>query len=420
MNIVNIPINNLLEADYNPRQLSKKQFETLKDSLEKFGFVDPVIINSNPDRKNIIIGGHQRVKVAKQIGITEVPCFEINLTIDQEKELNVRLNKNTGDWDWDLLANNFDVENLLEWGFSEDELGFKKPEKEGLTDDDDVPKVKEAICKEGDLWQLGEHRLLCGDATKEEDVELLMNGEKADMVFTDPPYGVSYVGTNNPNGKEWDMIKNDDLRDSSLYNLLEKSFKNCYEYTKENPALYVWHSSSNQIIFETAIQSSGFEVKQQLIWNKGMALGHSDYHWTHEPLFYARKRGNNNEWFGDRKHKTILRNEKIDLTKLKKNELIKILSAISDESTCWEIKKDSAIFYVHPTQKPVDLCIKAAINNTKDREIILDLFLGSGSTLIACEKIDRKCYGLELDPHYCDVIIKRWEDYTGGKAKKIN
>ncbi len=419
MKIKNFKINDLIQADYNPRQLSKDQFKTLKDSLEEFGFVDPVIINSHPDRKNIIIGGHQRVKVAKEIGITEVPCFEIKLSLEKEKELNVRLNKNTGDWDWDALANNFDVGELLDWGFSRDELQVPEEEKTGNIEDDEVPIPEEPICKEGDLWKLGDHRLLCGDATSEENTKRLMNGLKADMIFTDPPYGVSYTGVDNGKGTKWEMIKNDDLRNDSLYHLLKNSFQNCYNYSKNNPAVYVWHASINQMIFETALKDCSFEVKQQLIWNKGMKLGRSDYHWMHEPLFYARKEGNNNEWYGDRKNKTILRNDTIDLTKVKKKDLIKILNTIADESTCWEIKKDSAIFYVHPTQKPVDLCVKAALNNTKDDEIILDLFLGSGSTMIAAEKINRRCYGMELDPKYCDIIINRWEEYTGGKAEKV-
>ena len=419
LNIVDYKTFDLIFAEYNPRELTKDQHQDLKDSISRFGFVDPLIVNTNKDRKNVLVGGHQRLKIAKELGYKKVPCVEVDLTPEKEKELNVRLNKNTGQWDWDALANQFKVNDLLDWGFSRDELQVAEEEKIGNIEQDEVPIPKESICKEGDLWILGEHRLLCGDATKKENIKRLMNGFKADMIFTDPPYGVSYTGVDSGKGTKWEMIKNDDLRNDSLYNLLKKSFQNCFDYSKKNPAVYIWHASINQMIFETALKDCSFEVKQQLIWNKGMKLGRSDYHWMHEPLFYARKEGNNNEWYGDRKNKTILRDGTIDLNKLKKKELINILNIITDESTSWEIKKDSAKFYVHPTQKPVDLCIKAAFNNTKDGEIILDLFLGSGSTLIAAEKINRKCFGMELDANYCDIIINRWQEFTGEKAERI-
>ena len=193
--LVQRDIDSLIFAEYNPRQLTKEQYKHLKDSIDRFGLVDPILVNKNKDRKNIIIGGHQRVKVAKDMNIKEVPVLELDLTYERERELNVRLNRNTGEWDMDSLANFFEVDELVDWGFDEDELIL--PEEEvvaGLTDDDDVPEVEESICKEGDLWILGKHRLLCGDATKKEDVELLMDGNKADMVFTDPPYGVNYEG----------------------------------------------------------------------------------------------------------------------------------------------------------------------------------------------------------------------------------
>ena len=355
MKIENKLIKDLIQAEYNPRQLSKEQFNTLKDSLVEFGFVDPVIINSNPKRKNIIIGGHQRVKVAKEIGIKEVPCFKINLSLEKEKELNVRLNKNTGDWDWDLLANNFDVENLLEWGFTEEDLQFEAPKKEGLIEDDHVSEVKEPICKEGDLWQLGEHRLLCGNATKEEDVELLMNGEKADMVFTDPPYGLGGYG-----GRNKMALKGDDKDVTPFYS--------CIPDVDE---VYVWGRIYNLI-------DINFHPRDIIVWKKNnFGLGRG-YRGQYEVCFY---KGNFS----------------------------------GSDSDVWEIDKDTK--YKHPTQKPIALCERAIKNSNP--KIIIDLFLGSGSTLIACEKTNRKCYGMEIDPNYCDVIIKRWEEYTGGKAEKI-
>ena len=187
--IIHRDINSLIFAEYNPRQLTKDQYQNLKDSISRFGLVDPIIVNSNKDRKNIIVGGHQRVKVAKDMDIEFVPVLEVDLTYERERELNIRLNKNTGEWDMDNLANFFDMDELMEWGFDEDELILPDLEPiAGLIDDDEVPGVEESICKAGDLWILGEHRLLCGDATKKEDVDKLMDGSKAELLFTSPPY----------------------------------------------------------------------------------------------------------------------------------------------------------------------------------------------------------------------------------------
>ena len=191
INIQYYKANDLIMAEYNPRQLTKDQYAQLKDSLTRFGLVDPLIVNKHKSRKNILVGGHQRLKIAKEMGMDKIPCVEVDLPLDQEKELNIRLNKNVGEWDYDSLANYFDVSELMEWGFSNDELQFYEEEPEqGLIDDDEIPEVEEAITKSGDIWLLGEHRVLCGDATKKEDVDILMEGNKADMVFTDPPYAI--------------------------------------------------------------------------------------------------------------------------------------------------------------------------------------------------------------------------------------
>ena len=391
MKIKNKSIKDLIDADYNPRQLSKDQFNSLKKSLEEFGFVDPVIINSNPKRKNIIIGGHQRVKVAKEIGIKEVPCFEINLSIEKEKELNVRLNKNTGDWDWDLLANNFDVENLLEWGFTEEDLQFEAPKKEGLIEDDHVPEVEDPICKEGDLWNLGEHRLLCGDAIKEEDVELLMNGEKADMVFTDPPWNVNY-GENLANGKYKDRkIINDNMSTEDFKSFLNKSFMSLKKFSKDGCITYIVMSAQEWGNTMLVLKENDYHWSSTIIWNKSsLIISRKDYHTKYEPLWYG--------WLKGKPRLKPLKDRK--------------------QSDVWDIQKPSSS-KLHPTTKPIELVEKSVVNSSYENNIIIDLFLGSGSTLIACEKTNRKCYGMEIDPNYCDVTIKRWEEYTGGKAEKI-
>ncbi len=378
MQIVKYSVNDLIMAEYNPRQLTEDQHQALKDSITRFGLVDPLIVNTHKDRKNILVGGHQRLRVAKLLGHKEVPCVEVDLDLNKEKELNVRLNKNTGQWDWDSLANYFDAGELLEWGFTEDELQFSEPEEiQGLTDDDDVPEVEESITKQGDLWILGEHRLLCGDATKKEDVERLMDGQKADMVFTDPPYGV-------------DMnIKNDNLKGIEFDNFNNKWIKNI-PYKKNIPFI-CYHSTRT---FPSVL-------------NKSLENG-----WNFERmLWYARP-----DKFPIHTWKSWVMVSQCILLFTKGNVVFKKVKPADQDfykytSKDLEKKKDK-----HPTTKIIKNLI--SILNHFDGDVF-EPFLGSGSTLIACEKTNRKCYGLELDPHYCDVIVKRWEDYTGNKAERF-
>jgi DNA modification methylase len=349
-------ISDLIFAEYNPRELTKDQHQDLKDSITRFGLVDPLIVNIHKERKNILVGGHQRLRIAKELGYKSVSCVEVELTPEKEKELNVRLNKNTGQWDWDALANHFDVGELLEWGFSEDELQFTEPDVQGLTDDDDIPEVEEAITKQGDLWLLGEHRLLCGDATKKEDVEALMGGEKADMVFTDPPYGMNAVKNSGVLSKKYKDIKNDDSTDAAI-----KSFR---LLDADIPAIW-WGAN----YYANALPNKSHWI----VWDKnngGSDQMDCELAWTN-------------------------------------------LKGVTRQFTLSSEKKNR----VHPTQKPVEL-ISWSLDKVNPKSVI-DLFLGSGSTLIACEKLNRKCFGMEIDPHYCDVIVKRWEEYTGNKAERI-
>ena len=369
-------IKTLIFAEYNPRQLTTDQYKHLKDSIDRFGFVDPVIVNKNKDRKNIIIGGHQRVKVATDMNISEVRCVEIDLTYERERELNIRLNRNTGEWDMDNLANFFDMEELIDWGFDEGELVFEDEEPiAGLVDDDEIPEVEEAVTKLGDLWLLGEHRLLCGDSTKKENIELLMDGQKADMVFTDPPYGVDYEG----GSKEREKLK-DDHTGTEVYSKMIGLIPNyCIG------AFYIWYADRSSVDVFLSLKDKGV-IHSVLIWVKNNSTFNMNLHYKakHEGCIYWKPLKNKLFWNGDSKQETVLNFDRENANKL------------------------------HPTQKPVELCAKI-INNHK-ADIVLDPFLGSGSTLIACEKTNRKCYGMELDPHYCDVIVKRWENFTGKKA----
>ena len=372
-------------AEYNPRQLTKDQHSQLKDSIKRLGLVDPLIVNKNKERKNMLVGGHQRLRIAKELGINKIPCVEVDLNMDQEKELNIRLNKNVGEWDYDSLANYFDVGELMDWGFTDDELQFYEDEPEqGLIEDDEIPEVEEAITKQGDLWILGEHRLLCGDATKKEDVDLLMDGKKADMVFTDPPYNVDYNGGTKKRSK----IKNDNI--NNFFEFLYNSFLILNDFMINGASIYVTHADMERKNFTKAFLDANFKLSSILIWVKNNStFGRQDYFWKHEPILYGWKKGNSHKWYGDFKQDTI-----------------------------WNIDRPSKS-KKHPTMKPIELIIKAINNSSKIKNILLDVFLGSGSTLIACEKTNRKCYGMELDPHYCDVIVKRWEEFTGKKAKRV-
>lgn len=415
MKIVVRKIADLVPADYNPRELTPKQRQELTASLEAFGLVDPILVNKHPDRKNIIIGGHQRVKVWQTLGNETVPTVELNLNLQQERELNVRLNKNTGQWNDEMLAQFFKKDELINWGFEDEALNFMEEDiiTNGEVDDDYAPEAPtEPESKPGDLWILGEHRLLVGDSTNPNDVAKLMEGAKAHIVYTDPPYGVSYKGTN------FEIIKNDKLRDAALMTFLTKAFTNAYNHTIENPAIYCFYASKTHIEFEQALNFSGFDVKQQLIWQKGFNLGRSDYHWSHEPMLYAIKKGSNSKWYGDRTQQTTLTKQTKEYDKLKKADLVKILEALHDGQTVWQIKKDAASTYQHPTQKPVELGVRALENSTKRGHKVLDLFTGSGSTMIACEKYGRQFYGMEFDPVYADVIKNRWQTFTGKKAIK--
>ena len=372
------PIEQLIFAEYNPRQLTKDQYQGLKDSITRFGLVDPVIVNKHKDRKNIIVGGHQRVKVAKDLGFKDVPCAEVSLTLDKERELNIRLNRNTGEWDWDSLANYFDVSDLLEWGFTDDDLQFKEPELvEGKIEDDEIPEVEEAITKPGDMWILGEHRVLCGDATKREDVDQLMEGQKADMVFTDPPYGIDLLGKNKKIGgdgtlgksKVYRAVINDDSTDVAKKSYeINKNFADNFiiwggnYFTNFLPASRCW------IVWDKQRPPQLTFCGIEMAWTS-IDMHPKKYDWL---------------WDGGKRKGS---------------------------------HKDELATRVHPTQKPVGM-INQIFTDFKFSSCI-DPFLGSGSTLIACEKTNRKCYGMEIDPHYCDVIVKRWEEYTGNKAERI-
>lgn len=361
-------------ADYNPREISEHDFDHVKQSLKKYGFVEPVVVNQHKGRENIIIGGHMRVRAAIDIGIDKIPVNYENLDIKDEKELNVRLNRNHGDFDSEKMANYFDHEELLEYGFTEEELlgGDKlQLEPEETQGDDDIPESAPPITVKGDLYELGGHRLLCGDSTTIDDIEKLMDGIKADMVFTDPPYGVNYQSNMRVKSQKFEVLENDDSFISEWINhlpIINKGFIFIFTSWK---VLYKWIELTKQI----------GDISNMIIWDKGGG------------------------GIGDLK-KTFATDYEVALVWHNDNEIIgKRIGSV------WDCGKDRASEYMHPTQKPVNLPETAIISVTKQGQIINDLFCGSGSTLIACEKTNRKCYGMELDEKYCDVIVKRYVDF---------
>lgn len=389
----------LKPADYNPRvELTPgmDEYEKLKQSILEFGFIDPPIFNK---RTGNLVGGHQRVAVAKDLGLCEeIEVSVVDLPIDKEKALNIALNKISGQWDDDKLAElliDLDALSLELIGFDESEIQEiinhydiqLDMETEVLEDEYEVILPDEPKSKVGDIYQLGNHRLMCGDSTDAIQIEKLMNGEKADILITDPPYNVNYEGKT----EDALTIQNDNKTSLEFYEFLKSAFDMVASNLSKGASFYVWYASSEVVNFVTALVDSGFLVKQELIWCKNtFVLGRQDYHWQHEPCLYGWKSDGSHKWRGDRKQTTVL-------------EFDKPLA-----------NKD------HPTMKPVPLFDYQIKNSSRKGDKVLDIFGGSGTTMIACEQNGRQAYLMELDPRYVDVIVNRWEEFTGKKAIKIN
>tara|TARA_R110000868_G_scaffold22844_4_gene93193 strand:+ start:1212 stop:2474 length:1263 start_codon:yes stop_codon:yes gene_type:complete len=396
-------IADLIPAPYNPRQSTAKQEKHLKESLEKFGMVEPIIFNK---QTGYIVGGHFRVRELKKLGIKEIECVIVDLNEDDEKELNIRLNANTGSWDWDTLANDWDVADLEAWGLDIPQFENEAEELEASEDDYDVPEGGlETDIVIGDLFEIGEHRLLCGDSTQVDTWEKVMNGELADMVITDPPYNVDYVG------KTKDSLKiiNDSMSNDEFYIFLYDFYTALGSFTKLGGAWYVWHADSEGHVFRQAFKDSGLLLKQCLIWVKNsMVMGRQDYHWKHEPCLYGWKEGAAHYFTSDRTKTTVIE-DSVNVSKLTKEEMKKMLNEILSDKTkstilhCNKPHRNAE----HPTMKPILLFAPLIENSSRVNEIVADGFLGSGSTMVAAHQIKRKCYGMELDPKYCQVIIDR-------------
>lgn len=388
-------LSDLKPASYNPRKWSPLQKGKLMESISRFNLADPLIINRN----NTIIGGHFRFETLKEKGveIVDVRVPDRDLTAEEEKELNIRLNKNNGEFDFKLLAG-------FEEGFL-DNIGFDSKELDKIfhvdpiLGEDDVPEIKEAgSIKHGDIFQLGAHRLMCGDSSNDEDVKKLMDGKRAQIVFTDPPYGIDYGAKNRflnsfqEAGRNLNNIANDNIGKDELCPILLKAFSLAREYGTDDCSYYVTAPQGGDLglMMMMMMKESGLPVKHVLIWNKNsqnFSLGRLDYEYKHEPILFTWK--DKHTFYGQGQFK----------------------------NSVWDIPKERSC-KEHPTMKPIALIENALLNSSPRAGLCLDLFLGSGSTLIACEKNNRFCFGMEIEPHYCDVIINRWEKFSGKKAVK--
>lgn len=349
----------------------------------------------------------------------EVPCIVADdLTDEQIKAFRLADNKvgEMAEWDFDLLAEeleelaNFDME---VFGFDSDLLD---DEPEAEEDDYEVELPEEPIAKVGDIYQLGNHRLMCGDSTSAEDVETLMDGAEADMVLTDPPYNVDI---SNSKGMK---IENDNMDSTKFLEFLTDAFANIESSLKLGGVFYIWFASREHINFEKALNNNGLIVRQELIWNKNsLVLSRQDYQWKHEPCLYGWKDGAAHYFIDDRTQTTVIEDQKPNIKQMKKDEMAALLEEIySDKLSTTIINEDKPSNNdLHPTMKPLKLMARQIANSSRKDEVVLDLFGGSGSTMMACEQLNRKCYTMEYDPHYVDVIIDRWEQFTGRKAKKI-
>jgi DNA modification methylase len=432
MEIRKIPIEKLNPAAYNPRkdlQPGDPEYEKLKRSIQEFGYVEPIVWNK---RTGNIVGGHQRYKVLLDMGMSEVDCVVVDLDETKEKALNLALNKIQGDWDYlklkdilqELDTGEFDIEITgFDMGEIEDLMTqFHVPEE--IVEDEVPEPPEEPITKLGDLWILGRHRLLCGDATRPEDVARLMNGNTADLVVTDPPYNVDYgskAESINKYGYAFSNrhIANDYMSEHQFTDFLASAFKNMADNLKSGGAFYIWHASTTLYEFETALRLNNLKSRQQLIWNKNsFVIGRQDYQWKHEPCLYGWKDGAAHYFIDDRTQATVIEDKGLDFKKMKKEELVALLKEIfSDKVSTTVINEDKPMRSAeHPTMKPLKLLGRLIKNSSRPGELVLDTFGGSGSTMMTCEQLNRICYMMELDPIYCDVIIKRWENLTGQKA----
>ena len=413
-----IDVDSLTPYENNAKIHTPQQIDEIKNSIKEFGMNDPIGVWGE---ENLIVEGHGRLIACKELGLKEVPVIRLDgLTDEQRRAYTLAHNQLTMSTGFDLEKLKLELDEITldmsEFGFDDIELDNPLDEENGIVEDEVTDAPEEPKSEYGDIYQLGNHRLMCGDSTSQDDVDHLMSGVIADLVVTDPPYNVNF---SNEKGM---TIENDNMPNEKFYEFLSKAFSNMNLYLKEGGAFYVWYATIEHINFETALNSAGLHVRQQLIWVKNsFILGRNDYHWQHEPCLYGWKGGSGHYFVDDRTQSTIIEDKPIDYDNLSKEEAVKMLKKVYSAQLPSTIIRENKPLKndLHPTMKPINLMAKLIRNSSEESEIVLDLFGGSGSTLIACEQLNRKCYMMEYDPRYADVIIDRWENFTGKKAKKI-
>lgn len=399
----------------NAKKHPQQQIKNVAESIKEFGWQQPIVV----DEQNVIIIGHCRYQAAKLLGQETVPVHVAKgLDENQVNKLRLLDNKtNESEWDLDLL-----LEQIPTLEFDNYEIDWGIPEEENEVEEDDFDvdsafdEIEEPISKPGDIYQLGEHRLMCGDSTNRDDVDKLMDGATADILETDPPYNVN---VSNSQGMK---IENDNLTNFEFKAFINDAMGNASRVLKAGGSFYIWFGDVEDISFRESCFNNGLSIRQCLIWVKnGFVLGRQDYQWQHEPCLYGWKEGAAHYFIDDHTQSTVIE-DKPDINKMTKAELKAVLKEMLDAKIATTVMHaDKPIKNTdHPTMKPLKLLGKQIANSSIKGQTVLDLFGGSGSTMIVCEQLERKCYMMEYDPKYCDVIIKRWETFTGNKATKIN
>lgn len=427
LEIVYLSPKDLKPYERNARKHSSKDIDQIKASIQADGFNDPIGIWGE---ENLIVEGHGRQIAAIQLQLEKVPCIRLDhMTEAQRRDYAIRHNRTAelSSWDEEILRMemaDLEADGIDMSGLEFDGLTFEDEEPEtGELEEDEPPELREeTITKRGEIWQLGRHRMMCGDATSAEDVHKLTGGGEADLLLTDPPYNVNYTGGTEDALK----IENDKMGTEQFREFLTSAMTEAKNAIKPGAAFYVWHATINSETFQTAIRAAGLEIHQGLVWVKSQpVLSRADYLYKHEPCLYGWKPGAAHYWRGGRKQKTVLTQSDVyELRDKTAGELLKFI----EEFICDHETQETDVLYekkpirndAHPTMKPIALMGRLIRNSSREGETVLDLFGGSGSTLMACEQLGRTCWMMEIDPKYADVIIRRWEAFTGEKAVRID
>lgn len=392
LNIEYLNVNDLKPYEKNARKHKGQDVNAIVASIKEFGFNDPIGLWKD----NIVIEGHGRLLAAKKLGMDFVPCIRLDHLNDEQRRAYALAHNRTAELsEWDAIIRDEELKGISEIDMSAFGFDISELQEDKEIVEDEIPEKAEPRCKHGDVWLLGEHRLMCGDSTSPPDYDKLMNGELADMLITDPPYNVALgiggsVDEARKRHRRTDglVIMNDKMEDGEFYQFLLDFYTMAFANIKEGASYYIWHADNEGLNFRKALKDAGITLRQTLIWNKNsITLGRQDFQWRHEPCLYGWKDGASHRWFSDRSQPTVL-----DFNRPTKSEL-------------------------HPTMKPVELFAYQIECSSQTGEIVLDPFGGSGTTIIACEQLGRKCRSMELDARYCDVIIQRWENFTGRKAE---